>query len=114
TRAAAARRVRALSSDSEDYPRALLDLRDPPHPLWLEGDAGVLSRRAVSIVGTRRMTPYGARVARELATAFASAGVVVVSGLAQGIDTAAHDGWLKAGGISLAFVGCGRHAVRGV
>jgi len=102
--------VRALSSDSEDYPRALLDLRDPPHPLWLEGDAGVLSRRAVSIVGTRRMTPYGARVARELATAFASAGIVVVSGLAQGIDSAAHEGALEAGGISVAVVGAGLEA----
>ena len=102
--------MRALSSDSEDYPRTLLDLRDPPHPLWLEGDAGVLSRRAVSIVGTRRMTPYGARVARELATAFASAGIVVVSGLAQGIDSAAHEGALEAGGISVAVVGAGLEA----
>ena len=102
--------MKALSSDSEDYPRTLLDLRDPPHPLWLEGDAGVLSRRAVSIVGTRRMTPYGARVARELATAFASAGIVVVSGLAQGIDSAAHEGALEAGGISVAVVGAGLEA----
>jgi DNA processing protein len=89
------------------YPRRLLDLRSPPDPLWVEGDHAALSARAVSIVGTRRMTPYGARVARELATALAEAGVVVVSGLAQGIDSAAHDGALAAGGETVAVLGAG-------
>lgn len=70
------------------YPRGLLDLRAPPDPLWIDGDVEVAARRAVSIVGTRRMTPYGARVACELAGACAAAGVAVVSGLAQGVDSA--------------------------
>ncbi|MGH2471174.1 MAG: DNA-processing protein DprA, partial [Candidatus Limnocylindria bacterium] len=82
----------ALGPGDPRYPRALLDLRAPPDPFTVAGDVGVLARRAVSIVGTRRMTPYGARVARELATSLAEAGVVVVSGLAQGIDSAAHEG----------------------
>jgi DNA processing protein len=66
-----------------------------------------LGSRAVSIVGTRRMTPYGARVARELAAACAEVGVVVVSGLAQGVDSAAHQGALDAGGATVAVLGAG-------
>jgi len=89
------------------YPRRLLDLRCPPDPLWLDGDHVALSARAVSIVGTRRMTPYGARVARELASASAGIGIVVVSGLAQGVDSAAHEGALDAGGRTVAVLGAG-------
>ncbi|TMC68670.1 MAG: DNA-processing protein DprA [Chloroflexi bacterium] len=89
------------------YPPRLLDLRSPPDPLWVDGHDLTLGTRAVSIVGTRRMTPYGARVARELASACAEAGIVVVSGLAQGIDSAAHAGVLEAGGRTVAVLGAG-------
>jgi DNA processing protein len=89
------------------YPRRLLDLRSSPDPLWVAGDPAALLGWAVSIVGTRRMTPYGARVARELAGGCADAGVVVVSGLAQGIDSAAHEGALDAGGPTVAVLGAG-------
>jgi DNA processing protein len=89
------------------YPRRLLDLRCPPDPLWLDGDHSALATRAVSIVGTRRMTPYGARVAREFASACAEVGVVVISGLAQGIDSAAHEGALDARGRTVAVLGSG-------
>ena len=96
----------AIGPADRRYPRRLLDLRDPPDPLWIEGDPATLGRRCVSIVGTRRMTPYGARVARELASACASAGLVVVSGLAQGVDSAAHEGAL-ATGTTVAVLGAG-------
>ena len=89
------------------YPRRLLDLRCPPDPLWVDGDLSALAMRAVSIVGTRRMTPYGARVARELASACAEIGMVVVSGLAQGVDSAAHEGALDARGRTVAVLGAG-------
>jgi DNA processing protein len=90
------------------YPPRLLDLRCPPDPLWLDGGlAGGVGQRAVSIVGTRRMTAYGARVARQLASACAEAGVVVVSGLAQGIDSSAHEGALDARGRTVAVLGAG-------
>ena len=89
------------------YPAGLLDLRCPPDPFWVDGEVEVVRSRAVSIVGTRRMTPYGARVARELASRCAEAGVVVVSGLAQGVDSAAHDGALAAGGKTVAVLGAG-------
>jgi DNA processing protein len=89
------------------YPARLLDVRCPPDPLWIDGDVGALATRMVSIVGTRRMTPYGARVARELASACAEAGIVVVSGLAQGVDSAAHVGALEAHGRTIAVLGAG-------
>jgi DNA processing protein len=99
------------------YPSRLRDLDRPPDPLWIDGDATALATRTVAIVGTRRMTAYGERVARELASACASAGVVVVSGLAQGIDSAAHRGALDAGGRTVAVLGEGivlfRATVRG-
>ena len=97
----------ALGPADPRYPRALLDLRAAPDPFTVDGDVRVLAQRAISIVGTRCMTPYGARVARELATALAEAGVVVVSGLAQGIDSAAHEGALVAGGETIAVLGAG-------
>ncbi|HKW79318.1 MAG TPA: DNA-processing protein DprA [Candidatus Limnocylindria bacterium] len=95
----------ALAADDERYPPCLRDLPRPPDPLWVDGDASSLRAPAVAIVGTRRMTGYGERVARELAMACASAGLVVVSGLAQGIDTAAHRGALDAGGRTVAVLG---------
>jgi len=89
------------------YPLRLLDLGVPPDTLWWEGDVTLLSREGIAIVGTRRMTPYGERVARELAAACAVAGMVVVSGLAQGIDSAAHAAALDARGDTVAVLGEG-------
>lgn len=89
------------------YPPRLRDLDHPPDPLWIDGDVDAVSARAVAIVGTRRMTAYGERVARALAATCANAGLVVVSGLAQGIDSAAHRGALDAGGRTVAVLGEG-------
>lgn len=89
------------------YPAALRELVPAPDPLWLDGEAGILDRPSVAIVGTRRMSPYGERVARELAAALARTGAVIVSGLAQGIDCAAHGAAIDAGGASVAVLGEG-------
>lgn len=97
----------ALRVEDADYPVRLRDLVPAPDPVWIDGDARVLDRPCVAIVGTRRMSPYGERVARELATDLAAAGAVVVSGLAQGIDCAAHASALAAGGASVAVLGEG-------
>jgi DNA processing protein len=97
--------VIALDRSDARYPPGLRDLVRPPAALWVDGDATALRAQAIAIVGTRRMTGYGERVARELAMACAGAGVVVVSGLAQGIDSAAHRGALDGGGRTIAVLG---------
>ena len=97
----------ALHAADDRYPTALRDLTIAPDPLWVAGDEGALAGPCVAIVGTRRPSPYGDRVARELAAGLAHAGAVVVSGLAQGIDCAAHASAIGAGGASVAVLGEG-------
>jgi DNA processing protein len=91
------------------YPEELADLGDHvPSQLWMRGSAEILAvRPRVAIVGTRRATSYGLRVTRELAGSVARAGGCVVSGLAAGIDTAAHRAALEAGGATVAILGTG-------
>jgi DNA processing protein len=99
--------VIAVTPSDPGYPLRLRDLTHPPDPLWIDGDETALIARSVAIVGTRRMTGYGERVAREIAGACAAANVMVVSGFAQGIDSAAHRGALDAGGRTVAVLGEG-------
>ena len=90
-------------------PPLLRAIFDPPKRLYLRGRGGddVLERPAVAIVGARACSPYGAQVARRLARELARAGLVVVSGLARGIDGEAHRGALEAGGVTVGVLGCG-------
>jgi DNA processing protein len=83
---------RPLCLADAGYPPALLALERPPPVLLVDGDAGLLSARCVAVVGTRRMTAYGELVARRLGEGLAARGITVVSGLARGIDGAAHRG----------------------
>jgi DNA processing protein len=95
-----------LDTDS-NYPRALHSLADAPPCLFIRGDISELDERAVAIVGTRNVTEYGKGLAHRFGVELARAGVTVVSGLARGIDTAAHRGALDGGGRTLAVTGCG-------
>ncbi|HSK16380.1 MAG TPA: DNA-processing protein DprA [Gaiellaceae bacterium] len=98
----------AVSRHERGYPPLLRELYDPPSRLYLRGGPpDVLARPSVAVVGARSCSPYGAQVARELARALAAAGVVVVSGLARGIDGEAHRGALAGGGLTVAVLGCG-------
>lgn len=97
---------RALTLACPDYP-ARLARRGGPPVVFTEGDPEALRLPAVAIVGTRHHTPYGASVAHRVAWACARAGLVVISGLARGIDTHAHAGALAAGGRTLAVLGHG-------
>lgn len=92
-----------------DYPAALAEIYDPPQVLYWRGQAPMLQRlgHAIAMVGTRQPTAYGLEVARELASQLASVGVAVISGLAIGIDAAAHAGALAAGGLTVAVLGSG-------
>ena len=89
------------------YPPLLLQAADPPLLLYLQGDAAMLSAPSVAIVGSRNPTVQGADNARDFAARLSGAGLVVVSGLALGVDGAAHDGALKGGGGTIAVVGTG-------
>jgi DNA processing protein len=90
--------IRVLGRDDPDHPRAFRDDPDPPVVLFAAGDLGLLDGPAVAIVGTRRCTQYGRDVASEMGAHLAAAGVHVVSGLALGIDAAAHAGALSVDG----------------
>ncbi|MEP7062590.1 MAG: DNA-processing protein DprA [Betaproteobacteria bacterium] len=93
--------------DDSDYPRQLLEIGEAPPVLFHIGRRELLNRTAVAIVGSRQATPQGLDDARAFARALAGAGVTIVSGLAQGIDAAAHEGALDAPGGTLAVVGTG-------
>ena len=99
--------VRLLPDYDEAYPPSLKEIDDPPGLLFLRGSLRPEDRLAVAIVGTRHATHYGLRQAERLAAGLARAGVTVVSGLARGIDAAAHRGALAAGGRTLAVLGSG-------
>ncbi len=94
---AAADGIRVVTLGDPRFPAALLTLPDLPPALWYRGDLTVLGRTAVSVVGSRAASAVGMETAARLAEGLARAGVVVVSGLARGIDSAAHKGALAAG-----------------
>lgn len=89
------------------YPQTLLEIPDPPTLLYVRGKVELLNRRTLAIVGSRNPTPQGVQNAERFAAAFADAGLVIASGLALGIDAAAHRGALAAGGDTVAFIGTG-------
>ncbi len=97
----------ALPLSSSSYPPRLAQLPDPAPLLLVRGEVAALAAPGVAIVGARAATAYGLGVARRLAGDLARAGLVVISGLARGIDAAAHAGALEAGGRSVAFLACG-------
>jgi DNA processing protein len=89
------------------FPALLRAIPDPPLALFIRGDGATLGAAGVAVVGSRRCTPQGRRWAQTLAEQLAAAGIIVVSGLAYGIDAAAHRGALDAGGRTLAVLGSG-------
>jgi DNA processing protein len=89
------------------YPEPLRSLPDPPMWFYLKGDPAALSRPLFAIVGSRHATPQGKRDAQAFAQSLAEAGLTIVSGLATGIDTAAHEGGLAGNGAGVAVVGTG-------
>jgi len=96
-----------LSSLAENYPAYLKEIADPPVVLWVLGDPEVLGRPSIAVVGSRDAMSSSLHFARELGRGLAEAGLTVVSGLAYGVDTAAHQGALEAGGTCVAVLGSG-------
>ena len=105
--ARAAARPHRVAPGDVDYPPLLRDIHDPPASLHVLGDVSALARPQVAIVGSRRASAAGQRLAGELAAELVAAGLVVCSGLARGIDGAAHRGALDAGGSTVAVMATG-------
>ena len=96
-----------LTLGDEAYPPALLEIPDPPVALYVKGDAALLSRPSLAVVGARNATPQGEANAESFSRALSEAGLGIVSGLALGIDAAAHRGGLAGPGSTVAVIGTG-------
>lgn len=96
-----------LTYVDDDYPPLLRQIYDPPILLWMMGDPAVLSTPSLAVVGTRRATRYGLDTTQKITTELARQGLTVISGLALGVDTAAHKSALAAGGKTVAVLGSG-------
>ncbi|MBQ7651863.1 MAG: DNA-processing protein DprA [Victivallales bacterium] len=101
--------IRIITDEDDGYPSMLREIHDPPICLYVRGSCDLLNNTsyAVAIVGSRNASSYGMRMAGKLATEASYAGSPVISGLARGIDTAAHEATLRAGGRTIAVIGSG-------
>ncbi len=96
-----------ISPEDAEFPTQLREIYDPPLVLYLLGNAEVINKRGIAVVGTRHPTPYGVGMAERLACDLAAHGLVIFSGMARGIDSAAHRGALNARGQTVAIWGTG-------
>ena len=103
----AAKGISWVTLFDDEYPEPLRNIDDPPAALFIKGNAALMNGFCLAIVGTRRPTRYGARIADEFAREFARAGITVVSGFARGIDSCAHRACVDSGAPTIAVFGCG-------
>jgi len=96
-----------LSYSDEAYPERLREIFDPPPLLWIRGDVKLLTKPAIAVVGTRHPTPYGVGMAEMLSRDLALRGIIILSGMARGVDTAAHKGAIAAKSPTVAIWGTG-------
>jgi DNA processing protein len=101
------RRIEPIALGDTRYPRLLSVIAEPPPMLWVRGQVETLAKAGVALVGSRAATPYGLAMATRLALDLVAAGIVVVSGLARGVDSAAHAAALSAKGLTIGVLGCG-------
>lgn len=102
---------RIVAASSGEYPAVLRQIPDPPLALYVAGDVKAIANHAVAVVGTRRPSAYGSSVAHRLAGDLAARRLTIVSGLARGVDSAAHRGAIEAGGTTVAVLGSGLDVV---
>jgi DNA processing protein len=103
-------RIRIMTQDDADYPQNLKNIYDPPIVLYVKGELKPEDNLAIAVVGSRRASFYGLNSAEKFSRQLAEKGLTIVSGMARGIDTYAHQGALKAGGRTIAVIGSGfRH-----
>ncbi len=89
------------------YPERLLDIKNPPKQLYVEGNIELLNNKSLAIVGSRKCTSYGIKYAKEFASKISKNNITIVSGLAIGIDTVAHEFSKNCKGKTIAVMGCG-------
>jgi DNA processing protein len=106
-REAAERGISIVTQDDADYPAPLREAYDPPLLLYVWGKLELRDKHAISVVGSRRATHYGTQATKKLSYQIAQAGFTIISGLARGIDTAAHEAALAANGRTIAVLGSG-------
>lgn len=99
--------AKVLHITDNGYPEHLANIPDPPPILWYKGDLSIIEKPGIAIVGTRRCSPYGRWVAEELGKRIARCGGSVISGMAEGVDSAGHKGCIAAGGKTAAVFGTG-------
>lgn len=103
--------IKKISLNDAEYPEILKKIHSPPKILYVNGSFKEEDKNSVAIVGSRRATRYGLEMAEKIACDLALRGVTVVSGMARGIDSAAHKGALKAGGRTIAVMGSGHNYI---
>jgi DNA processing protein len=99
--------VRPVPFADAAYPALLACIPDPPPVLWVRGDFGALAAPSVAVIGSRAASPYALQIGRRIAAELAERGIVIVSGLARGVDSAAHEGCLASAGRTIAVIGSG-------
>lgn len=99
--------LKKISVNNADYPNNLINIPKPPKQLYVLGNEKILNDKGIAIIGSRVCTPEGKKIAEEFAKKLAEQGLCIISGMAKGIDTAAHVGALKAGGKTIAVLGGG-------
>jgi len=100
-------RIRIINREDRAYPGRLLEIPDPPENLYCIGDLKLLEEPSLAVVGSRKCSEYGKQAAMKIGGEAARNNLVVVSGMAKGIDSFGHLGALKAGGKTVAVLGCG-------
>jgi DNA processing protein len=99
--------AKIITPGDDEFPQRLLEIYDPPLCLYVRGDASILSKPGVAVVGTRHPTPYGLGMSERLSCDLSAHGIIIISGLARGVDTAAHRGSVNAKGKTIAVFGTG-------
>lgn len=103
--------MKNIKIGDEEYPKKFLQLKKPPKTIWVEGDTSLLEKPALAIVGSRKSTLYGEKIAKLFATQISKQGIVIVSGLALGIDTIAHTYSKNTLGNTIAVIGSGLNQI---
>ncbi len=99
--------MKIIKITDSKYPKRLLDIKNPPKQLYVEGNDKLLNNHSIAIVGSRKCTSYGIKYAKEFASEISKNNITIVSGLAIGIDTIAHEFSKNSIGRTIAVVGCG-------